>query len=70
MHIKIILMGKIKEKVYSKKIEKYMEWLSRDLKLEIITVKDLKLDKIKSQIEKLKKNNFFLYFFIRAWPKY
>tara|TARA_B100000886_G_C20200046_1_gene397932 strand:+ start:150 stop:581 length:432 start_codon:yes stop_codon:yes gene_type:complete len=62
MHIKIVSIGKIKEKVYKKKIEKYLEWLSRDLKLEIIVVKVLKLDKIKSQIEKLKKNNFFCIF--------
>ena len=62
MHIKIVSIGKIKEKVYKKKIEKYLEWLSRDLKLEIVDVKVLKLDKIKSQIEKLKKNNFFCIF--------
>ena len=62
MHIKIVIIGKIKEKVYNKKIKKYLEWLSRDLKLEIIVVKVLKLDKIKSQIENLKKNNFFCIF--------
>ena len=59
MHIKIVLIGKIKEKVYNKKIQKYLEWLSRDSKFEIIIVKDSNSNKIKDQIGKLKKNNFF-----------
>ena len=59
MHIKIVLIGKIKEKVYNKKIQKYLEWLSRDSKFEIIIVKDSNSNRIKDQIDKLKKNNFF-----------
>ncbi len=62
MHIKIVLISKIKEKVYIKKIHKYLEWLSRDLKLEIVVIKDSNLNKVKSQISKLKKNNFFCVF--------
>ena len=59
MHIKIVLIGKIKEKVYNKKIQKYLDWLSRDSKFEIIIVKDSNSNKIKDQIGKLKKDNFF-----------
>lgn len=59
MHIKIVLTGKIKEKIYNHKIQKYLEWLSRDSKFEIIIVKDSNSNKIKDQISKLKKNNFF-----------
>ena len=59
MHIKIVLIGKIKEKAYNDKIQKYLEWLSRDSKFEIIIIKDLNSNKIKYQIEKHKKNNFF-----------
>ena len=59
MHIKIVLIGKIKEKAYNDKIQKYLEWLSRDAKFEIVTVKDSNSNKIKYQIDKLKKNNFF-----------
>ena len=59
MHIKIVLIGKIKEKAYNDKIQKYLEWLSRDSKFEIIVVKDSNSNKIKYQIDKLKKNNFF-----------
>ena len=59
MHIKIVLIGKIKEKIYNNKIQKYLEWLSRDSKFEIIIVKDSNSNKIKDQIGKLKKDNFF-----------
>ena len=59
MHIKIVLIGKIKEKVYNKKIQKYLEWLCRDARFEIIIVKDSNSSKIKNQIEKLKKSNYF-----------
>ena len=66
MYIKIVLIGKIKEKVYNTKIQKYLEWLSRDSKFEIIIVKDSNSNKIKNQIDKLKKNNFFLCLLIRT----
>ena len=59
MHIKIVLIGKIKEKAYNEKIQKYLEWLSKDSKFEIAIVKDSNSNKIKYQIEKHKKNNFF-----------
>ena len=59
MHIKIVLIGKIKEKAYNDKIQKYLEWLSKDSKFEIIIVKDSNSNKIKYQIDKLKKSNFF-----------
>ena len=59
MHIKIVLIGKIKEKSYNDKIQKYQEWLYNDSKFEIIIVKDSNSKKIKYQIDKHKKNNFF-----------
>tara|TARA_Y100000591_G_C21791931_1_gene677064 strand:+ start:108 stop:539 length:432 start_codon:yes stop_codon:yes gene_type:complete len=59
MHIKIVLVGKIKEKAYNYKIQKYLEWLSKDAKFEIVIVKDSNSNKIVDQIDKLKKNNFF-----------
>ena len=59
MHIKIVLIGKIKEKAYNKKIQKYIDWLSRDSKFELVIVKDSNSNKIKYQVDKHKKNNFF-----------
>jgi len=59
MHIKIVLIGKVKEKAYNDKIQKYLEWLSRDAKFEIVTMKDSNSHKIIYQIDKHKKSNFF-----------
>jgi len=59
MHIKIVLIGKIKEKAYNDKIQKYIDWLSRESKFEVIVVKDSNSDRIKYVIDKHKKNNFF-----------
>ena len=59
MHIKIVLIGKIKEKAYSEKIQKYIDWLSRDSKFELVIVKDSNSNKVKYQLDKYKKNNFF-----------
>ena len=59
MYIKIVLVGKIKEKAYNDKIQKYLGWLSKESKFEIIIVKDSNSNKIKYQIDKLKKSNFF-----------
>tara|TARA_B100000900_G_scaffold326118_1_gene286055 strand:- start:1149 stop:1580 length:432 start_codon:yes stop_codon:yes gene_type:complete len=59
MHIKIVLVGKIKERAYNEKIQKYLEWLSRDVKFEVVVIKDSKLNKTIHQIDKYKKNNFF-----------
>ena len=39
MHIKIIYIGRIRERTYDKKFRKYLEWISQDAKLEIITLK-------------------------------
>ncbi len=59
MHIKIILIGKIKEKIYDSRIQKYLDWLSSDSKFEIVIIKDSNAHKIEHQISKHKKNNFF-----------
>ena len=53
MHIKIVLIGKIKEKAYSEKIQKYIDWLSRDSKFELVIVKDSNSNKIKYQLESI-----------------
>ena len=60
MHIKIIYIGRIRERAYDKKFRKYLEWISRDAKLDIITLKDSHSEKIINQVEKLKKNNHFI----------
>ena len=62
MHIKIVLIEKVKEKSYLYKIKKYLDWLSKDAKIEIITFKKSKLNNQLKKIRDLKKNNFFCIF--------
>ena len=40
MKIKIVVIGKIKEKIYQKKIGDYLKWTSKDIKIELIFLKD------------------------------
>ena len=60
MHIKIIYIGRMRDRIYDKKFRKYLEWISQDAKLEIITLKDSNSTKVINQINNLKKNNYFI----------
>ena len=60
MHIKIIYIGRIRERTYDKKFRKYLEWISQDAKLEVITLKESHSDRIINQVNNLKKNNHFI----------
>ena len=42
MKIKLLTIGKIKEKIYRHKIDEYIKWIRKDLKLDFITLKDKK----------------------------
>ena len=59
MTIKIIVVGRLKEKSYSDRIKKYIKWVSNDIKIDIIYFKDSQSKKIEDQITKLSKINFF-----------
>ena len=59
MTIKIIVVGRLKEKSYSDRIKKYIQWMSNDIKIDIIYIKDSQSKKIEDQITKLSKINFF-----------
>ena len=58
MKIKIVIIGKLKEKIYQRQVQKYLKWISKDVKIEIVYLKDAN-NKILTKIDKLKKNNFF-----------
>ena len=59
MEIKIVVNGKLKEKIYLRRIKKYLEWISKDAKIEIIHIKDSNKNNILTKIDKLKRINFF-----------
>jgi Uncharacterized conserved protein len=54
--IKIICVGKIKEKFYREAIDEYRKRLSKFIKLEIIEVPDVNLDNKDSSLNKEKEN--------------
>ena len=58
MEIKIVVIGKLKEKIYQKRVQKYLQWISKDVKIEIVYIKDIN-NKILTKIDKLKRINFF-----------
>jgi len=58
MEIKIVVIGKLKEKIYQRRVQKYLKWISKDVKIEIVYIKDSN-NKILTKLDKLKKNNFF-----------
>ena len=58
MEIKIVVIGKLKEKIYQRRVQKYLRWISKDVKIEIVYIKDIN-NKILTKLDKLKKNNFF-----------
>lgn len=60
--IKIICVGKIKEKFYRDAIEEYLKRLSKYTKIEIIECKDYSLDNIEEEKEK-EKNEIERYIF-------
>ena len=58
MEIKIVIIGKLKEKIYQRRVQKYLKWISKDVKIEIVYIKDVN-NKILTKMDKFKKNNFF-----------
>ena len=63
MKIKILMSGRIKEKVYYNKIKEYKKWISNSslFKIDIIFLKDNNLKKLsQNQIFHISKRNFSL----------
>tara|TARA_B100001250_G_C19689338_1_gene739534 strand:- start:321 stop:752 length:432 start_codon:yes stop_codon:yes gene_type:complete len=42
MRIKILIIGKIKEIIFKKKINDYIKWINKDIPIELITLKNRK----------------------------
>ena len=85
MQLKIVLIGKIKEKIYLQKINKYLEWLTKDINSEVIILKESNPNNILKKVDNLKKRisfvflylsrvktltqNLFQIFFFQQWKK-
>ena len=40
MKIKVVCVGKIKERIYKERIYEYLKWINKDIKIELIALKD------------------------------
>tara|TARA_Y100000590_G_C15235167_1_gene831576 strand:- start:169 stop:597 length:429 start_codon:yes stop_codon:yes gene_type:complete len=59
LKIKIITVGKIKEKLYQKRIEEYIKWISKHSQIQIITLKSKHEEKLNKHLLKYLKSNSF-----------
>ena len=50
MNIKIIIIGKVKEKIYQKRILEYIKWIKLDFQTEIIILKDSNTKKLDQKL--------------------
>lgn len=50
MNIKIIVVGKIKEKIFQERIYEYIKWIRQDARIEIIFLKDSNTKKLDQKL--------------------
>ncbi len=62
MKIKIIAVGKIKENIYSEKISEYIKWISKDIKIELVALKNYKETKLNHRLTSyIRKSNYNIF---------
>ena len=61
MQIKILTVGKIKEKVYRHKVNEYIKWIKKDLKLDFITLKDKKAKNLNISLKPYYSSSIFVH---------
>ena len=59
MKIKVVCVGKIKERIYKERIYEYLKWISRDIKIELISLKDNNKKNLDNSLKKHLINNYF-----------
>ncbi len=58
MQIKLVTIGKIKENIYRNRIYEYLKWINNDIPIEIVFLKNDRLDKLnKKLLSHLKKQD-------------
>ena len=50
MKIKLLVIGKLKEKAYRDRINEYIKWINKDIPIELIFLKDSTEDKISKKL--------------------
>ena len=51
MRIKILVVGKVKEKAYNERINEFIKWINRDIPIELIFYKDNNHIRLEKKIE-------------------
>ena len=58
MKIKVVCVGKIKERIYKERIYEYLKWINRDIKIELIALKDNNKKNLDKSLKKHLNNNY------------
>ena len=58
MKIKVVCVGKIKERIYKERIYEYLKWINRDIKIELIALKDNNKKNLDNSLKKHLNNNY------------
>jgi len=56
MRIKILAIGKVKEKAYHKRIIEFVKWINRDVSIELVFFKDNNHSRLEKKVESHLKN--------------
>tara|TARA_B100000073_G_C23691265_1_gene556560 strand:+ start:327 stop:755 length:429 start_codon:yes stop_codon:yes gene_type:complete len=59
MKIKIVSIGKVKEKLYRKRIEEYIKWISKYSKIDIIELKDSNSERLDKNLYKYLESDYY-----------
>ena len=59
MKIKIVTIGKIKEKIYRERVQEYLKWISKYSQIQIITLKENNQEKLNRNLLKFLRSDSF-----------
>ena len=59
MKIKIVTIGKIKEKIYRERVQEYLKWISKYSQIQIITLKNNNQEKLNKKLLKYLNSDSF-----------
>ena len=60
MRIKILVVGKVKERAYNERINEFIKWINRDIPIELIFFKDNNHTRLVKKIESYLKNKDYI----------
>lgn len=60
MRIKILVVGKVKEKSYNKRIIEFVKWINRDIQIDLVFFKDNNHSGLEKKIESHLKNKDYI----------